>query len=112
MQIIDLELDHNNFYCPVTGSKILSEDSFDSCPSLQGLWTNHSEEPETLQGELEKLWKVYLEKLDEDDFHDVPEFLKSVDNNDFVAFAVTTGGMACGPVSSTVWLVIDMNHNA
>ena len=39
MQIIDLKLDHYNFYSPSTGGVILDGDMFyDNEPSLWGYW--------------------------------------------------------------------------
>ena len=37
------------------------------------------------------------------------KFLNEYDEPNYVAFEITTGGIACGPISSTVVLVINMD---
>lgn len=69
------------------------------------------DEPEINHSELEQLWKEYVSKTDQaDEFLEVPDFLASVSFENLVCFEITTHGMACGPVSSTVWFVIDMDY--
>ena len=36
-------------------------------------------------------------------------FLQSLDRPNWVAFEITTCGMACGPVWSTAWTVLDLS---
>jgi len=40
---------------------------------------------------------------------DVVVFLQSVDQPAWVAFEFTSCGMACGPVCSTAWTVLDLS---
>jgi hypothetical protein len=37
------------------------------------------------------------------------EFLKAYKAPTWAVFEITTSGMACGPVSSTVWMVVDLD---
>jgi hypothetical protein len=39
----------------------------------------------------------------------VVRFLQSLDPPNWVAFEITTCGMACGPVWSTAWTVLDLS---
>lgn len=116
MQIVELELNHYNFYCPATGHLILSDggDGTENAKSLKGLWVDEVFEEPTFKDEtFQKAWEEYYEKhLDEDtdfEFDILEKFLKETKNETWVCYKITTSGMACGPVSTTVWLVIDMD---
>ena len=114
MQIIKLDLSHNNFFCPVSGQQIVSKNSYQPSPAMAAMW--HSEIvdlPEIYNSELEQAWVKYVEKVEtDDDYLDVAEFIESNSIGSLVCFEITTHGMACGPISSTVWYVIDMDHDA
>ena len=108
MKIIDLDLDHSNFFCPATGAQITSSDAYEPSAAQVGMF--HYEVPEAPDIQhpgLQALWDAYAAKTEE---LDLDEFLASVDHGTWVAFKITTHGMACGPVSSTWILVIDMNY--
>ena len=63
-----------------------------------------------LAEELQPLWQAHLETQEAaDEGADVVCFLKSVERPNWVAFEITTCGMACGPVWSTAWTVLDLN---
>jgi hypothetical protein len=54
-------------------------------------------------------WAAHIAIQDAaDEGVDVVAFLKSVDQPGWVAFEITSCGMACGPVSSTTWTVLDL----
>ena len=36
MQIVDLDINEFNFYCPVTGTQVLSEDAYQPSPAQLG----------------------------------------------------------------------------
>ena len=46
----------------------------------------------------------------EDEFLDVAPFLQRVELPGWVAYEITMGGMACGPVWETTWTVLDLNE--
>ena len=102
-----------HFFCPATGQRITGPESYDPSPALVGAW--HSEgvdSPEIYHPELEERWNSYAEKTHEaDEFFDVPDFLSSTSLGNLVCFEITTCGIACGPSSSTVWYVIDMDYD-
>jgi hypothetical protein len=112
-----LDLDHFNFFCPATGVQILGDELCDdSVPSLMGYWVDLSfEDPVLKNPDLHAAWEsfssAYAEENEEDSpgHEDLTAFLKVYDAPNWAVFEITTSGMACGPVSSTVWLVIDLN---
>jgi hypothetical protein len=117
MNYNELELDHYNFFCPVTGVQILGESHCDeSAPSLKAYWVDEvMDEPVIKDPGLEAAWAQLLEKFEEDedgDFlmgDDLKKFLTNYVAPNWSVFEITTSGMSCGPTSSTVWLVIDLN---
>jgi hypothetical protein len=63
-----------------------------------------------LADELKPLWQAHLEEQKAaDEGADVVRFLQSVERPNWVAFEITTCGMACGPVWSTAWTVLDLS---
>ena len=117
MQIIELKLDHFNLFCPVTGERILSdEECNDGAKSLMGYWLDEFLfEPFIKDQNLEKAWEQELERLKKLDYlecdlwEEFELFLSNFQYHNWVVFKITHLGMACGPVSSTVWKVLDLN---
>lgn len=67
------------------------------------------EEPMNLSPELQAAWDVYAVRPEvEEDGVDVDAFLEGIEQDGHVALCVTSHGMACGPVSETVWVVLDL----
>jgi hypothetical protein len=111
MQRIELELDHHNFFCPVTGEQIMSEEDFTPSPALKicyidDLFVYVSDDLRPLL--TSKGIDVNEDPLyvDWDDFKAIQDELTS---NEFVMFEITNHGIACGPVSNTSYFCIDMN---
>lgn len=117
MQIVSLELNHLNFYCPATGEVILdSEHCNDNAKSLMGYWVNEDFYlPMFNNKALEIEFKNYLKQQElSDDFtlesETLEQFIKQYDEKNWVCFKITTGGIGCGgPMYSTVYMVIDMD---
>ena len=109
MQILDLNLSHNNFYCPVTGHRISGPQLYDSSPALVGMWLGDMlEEPEIKDTKLENSYDDYLKQIDkENGMWDIDEFLGGFENPDFVVFKITTDGVGHYP---TVWFAINMDY--
>ena len=64
MQIIDLNLSHNNFYCPATGHHIVGPQHYEPSPALVGMWhCEVLEEPEIYDSDLETSYKKYLKQI-------------------------------------------------
>jgi hypothetical protein len=96
MQIIELERDDWNFFCPATGRLVFTDDGEPNTPALRGSW-----------------WQEHLEAQEAaDEGADVVSFLRSLERPNWVAFEITTCGMACGPVWSTNWTVLDLGFEA
>ena len=81
MQLIQLERDDWNFFCPSTGQPV-SKDTGEPNVAIQDA---------------------------ADESVDVVAFLKSVDQPGWAACENTSCGMACGPVCSTTWTVLDLS---
>ena len=111
MQLIRLEHGHWNFFCPVTGAAMYSENGDITAETFRGSWHHEvPSEPLNLAPELVGPWDSYLEKVDVEDEHiDVTAFLESVDQPGWVAFELNSCGMACGPVWETTWTVLDLS---
>jgi hypothetical protein len=111
MQIIELERDDWNFFCPATGRPVFTDNGEANTPALRGSWCHEvPEEPMHLADELKPLWQAHLETQDAAyEGADVVSFLLSVEKPNWVAFEIATCGMACGPVWSTAWTVLDLS---
>ena len=112
MQLLRLEHGHWNFFCPVTGKEVYKEEDGFNAATFRGGW--HQEvptEPLNLAPELQPAWDAYLAEVEaEDGDLDVAAFLESVEQPGWVAFEITTCGMACGPVWETTWTVLDLSE--
>ncbi|MFN9602313.1 MAG: hypothetical protein ACK6A7_02565 [Planctomycetota bacterium] len=112
MQRVMLDLDHSNFYCPVTGKLIADDDSFEASPATVFTYVNEVGEFDTIAPELLAIWEQVEAETDEEDFDADPFeiFCQRIEDDSIVCFEITTHGFACGPVSSTVRIAINMNY--
>ena len=114
MQIVKLELAHFNFFCPVTGERILSEDCIYDAKSVKGYWFDSSiDEPTITNRKLAAEWKRYLKKNKESDLYTyelLEEFLAEYPEPYWIVFSLSDSGMGCGGTfSANLWIVIDLN---
>ncbi len=129
MQIIELELSHTNFYCPVTGEAISKDNEMvnEAAKSLKGYWVSEILlEPFIKDNQLKKAWETLVadceaaeekaenedSELDEAfilDIDRIVKFFKDYNTPTSVVFEITTSGLSHGPNSSTVWYVIEMD---
>lgn len=118
MQIIALELDHLNFFCPATGEQILSPtDCNEEAASLKGYWVDEVlYEPFLKDEQLKKDFEAFMQYHEEQEeyfslgFKELEHFFTEFDAPNWVVFKITTRGIGCGgPMCSTVYKVIDMN---
>ena len=111
MNIVDLNLDHYDFYCPVTGAKILADGEELPLPStVRALWVHEcAEDPIHLDPSLVKKWEAWEECKNEDDFvsEHINAFVGAIDEPNWVTFSIRTGG---GLLPERLTLIIDMNH--
>jgi len=115
MHHVQLDLSHDNFYCPVTGFHMLSEEHYDASPATLFVYIEDAGEFEWYSPELEKLEStINTEEIEdecEDGLSNIERFLAAIkDKLNLVVFTITTSGIACGPVSSTVHICIDMDY--
>ena len=110
MQVVHFERWDHRFHCPVTGKAVFSEIGEPQAPTIRGVWVHEvPDEPMALTSDLKMAWDAYLNGLDPDDYDiDIDAFLSSVEQEGWVAFCITSHGMACGPVSQTIWVVLDL----
>ena len=111
MQLIQLERDDWNFFCPATGQPVFKETGEANAPTLRGSWCHEvPEEPLFVAEDLLPEWEAHLAKQEAaEEGADVAAFLQAVDRPGWVAFQITTCGMACGPVWETTWTVLDLS---
>jgi hypothetical protein len=66
----------------------------------------------TILSELNEIWKGVEAEADDDDFATdfFEKFAEKLEGGAVVCFEITTFGMACGPVSFTVRIAINMNY--
>ena len=114
MQLIQLERNDWNFFCPTTGQPVFKDTGEPNASTVRGIWCHEvPDEPELLCEELQAQWAAHAAIQDAaDESVDVVAFLKSVDQPGWVAFEITSCGMACGPVCNTTWTVLDLERQA
>jgi len=116
MQIIKLDLSHDNFFCPVTGHHITSPEHYTPSPATLGMWHFEIlEDADVYDDALRLAWDNYWDALGDDDLPDVEAFLSidqaPMNNPNYVCFEILTTQMACGPIPQLMWFVIDMDYN-
>ncbi len=117
MQLLELELDHFNLYCAATGEVILEdcEPINEDALALKGYWIDElMSEPFIKDEKLQQSWDLFIKKHEEEhndfpNYSEIEAFLVNYDKPNWVIYKISTHGMACGPVWSTVWHVVDMN---
>lgn len=103
-------------YNPKTGEIIVGEECDDDAKSLKGYWLGgFLDEPHFNDETLRTAWEDYFEKLGNDNSDSINTwdvldgFLEEFDNPEWKAYEITSYGIACGPVSSTVIYIVDEN---
>jgi hypothetical protein len=110
------EFDSSNYklYNPVIGDTIVDEWCNDDSESLIAYWIDEVfSEPIMNNPVFRKAWEDFSEKYceenedDDPDYEVLGEFLRDYENPQWKVYEITSCGMACGPVSTTVWMVVD-----
>jgi hypothetical protein len=115
MNLFKLDVDDSlDFFCPRTGSLILGPEYFDPSPATAFVYIPEICEFETIEDGLEEIWDELEERYGEEEspWDLWGRFLQRVakDRPNVLVFAFTSHGMACGPVSSTVYVGIDFGY--
>jgi hypothetical protein len=115
MQIIHYDRWDHRMFCPVTGQPVFDENMEPAAPTFRALWIAEVMEAPTIAlPELAEAWATYVARVDasqdtdDEEWLDADEFLASVESTDLVAFRLTSHGIACGPISETIWAVLDL----
>ena len=116
MQIIKIERNSHDIFCPITGLPVADQMGEPVAPTARGIWVGEvMDQPFIWDEELQRCWDEYLdERFAEDDEEpiDAGAFLASLDAPGWVAFEITVCGFACGPVWSTSWTVLDLTDHS
>jgi hypothetical protein len=93
MKTLALNLNNDNFFCPVTGQRILGPETYQRSPTLIGVWWyDNIQEPELHDIELLAEWEAFRERRGH---FQMEEFWESVQNESWVAFILTNKGEGC-----------------
>jgi hypothetical protein len=111
MQELRLELSHLDFFCPVTGQRILSYESYAASPATVFTYLDELGDFEDVIPEFRTLFDEVQDDID-DHGAAFEGFKNRVENDSIVCFSITTRGMSCGPASSTVRIGINMDYVA
>ena len=114
MKCIEFDIDDSfGFFCPITGTPILGQDSFEPSEAMVFSYCQEAGCVDPYDDAASKVWEEMEEKESESCDFDAWEQFKekmSADNPYLVLFGFTSYGMGCGPVSSTIYVCIDFAH--
>ena len=114
MKCFEFDIDDSfKFFCPMTGTPIFGEDSFDPSKATAFVYCQEAGCVESCDDATAKVWEEMEEKKSDSYDFDVWELFKgkmSADNPYLVLFGFTSCGMNCGPTSSTIYVCIDFAH--
>lgn len=115
MNIFDLDIDPSfNFFCPITGSRILGDDHFEASPATVFVYCQEASDFDSLSEPYKSIWETIVDLGEDDDSCDDlwQRFCKQLaeEHPNVLIFGFTTHGMACGPVSSTIYIAIDFAY--
>ena len=110
MQNIELNLSHHNFYCPTTGKAIVSDEHFEPSNATLFAFLDDINEFIFIRDDLDLRGRA-LENDEGSADQLIGKLLENVDSTNFACYSITTSGMACGPVSSTIRIAVDMDYS-
>ena len=111
MNYCSFNLSHFNLFCPATGQVICSPTEMnEKAKSLRGFWISEVlDEPVIPDPKLKKVWAKLVRGVDLVDRTSLEKLLREYPEPNWCTFEVSTSGMACGPVSTTAWFVLDLD---
>ncbi|HUX59440.1 MAG TPA: hypothetical protein VMV77_20880 [Bacteroidales bacterium] len=114
MKLIELDYSDYKMYNPVKDETIVDEELFEDSESLIAYWVDEVLlEPFIKDPALKESWDDFIAKVEEETDGDTPDweeaqkFLEEYNAPNWIVYAITSSGIACGPVSSAVWHVVD-----
>jgi hypothetical protein len=115
MNLVEMDVDQSfTFYCPITGELILSPDRFEPSAATAFSFCPEAGDFDMARRSLRSLWRTLNDRYGDDEFF--PDLWRrfcrrlAKQKPEIVVFGFTSHGMACGPVSSTIYLGIDFSH--
>lgn len=115
MNSFDLDIDDDfNFFCPITGTQILGPDFFEPSDATVFTFSPEAGDFDSISEPYKSIWDEITEKHGEEEFGDElwERFCKRLteEHPNLLLFGFTTHGIACGPVSNTIYVAIDFAH--
>jgi len=115
MNIYELDIDDSfNFFCPITGTQILGPDFFEPSEATVFSFSPEACDFDSISEPYRSIWDAVARKHGEDDFGNElwNRFCKRLakEHPNLLIFGFTTRGIACGPVSNTIYIAIDFAH--
>ena len=114
MKIVELDYSDYKMYNPVNDDVIIDEELNEESESMIAYWVDEVLlEPFIKDPVLKESWDAFLAKVEEEtdgdtpDWEEVQKFLEEYDAPNWIVNAITSSGIACGPISNTVWHVVD-----
>lgn len=114
MKSVEVDLEDAKLFCPATGQQILSEEACKPSPATLFIYVEDENVFEFVRPEL----KVLADKVEETSWLDlengrpIDSLLSAISSAAAVDFVVKLSGIACGPVSTTVHIGVDLAHGS
>lgn len=112
MQEVELVLDHHDFFCPVTGQKIIGEDGeFNPSPAMVYCFVDPTEPMEYAKENVQELYNKFLKETDDDYYESYKKLVKEMNTQkteNYVVFSIQGNSpfASFGPSK----FCIDMNY--
>jgi hypothetical protein len=113
MIIYNLDYSEYKILNPVTNEKIVDEECNDDAKSLIAYWLDgYMSEPVINDAKLQEAWEAFAERYEEDNdespyWEHLYKFLVEYDSSEWIGYEITSYGIACGPICSTMLYVVD-----
>ena len=115
MNTFTLDIDDDfNFFCPITGEQILGPDFFEPSAATVFTFSPEAGDFDLIDQPYKSIWMRIEKKYGDGAFGD--ELWKRFRSRlakmhpNIMIFGFTTHGIACGPVSNTIYVAIDFAH--
>lgn len=117
MNLFELDIDDSfDFYCPVTGSQILGPEFFHPSPATVFTFSPEAGDFDSIDEPYKAIWDSIEEQFGEEEFGNElwSRFCKRLgkEHPNLLVFGFTSHGIACGPVSNTIYVAIDFAYGA
>jgi hypothetical protein len=112
MNIYQLDIDDSfNFFCPITGAQILGPDFFEPSGATVFTFSPEAGDFDSISEPYKSIWDEIEETYGDEEFGDElwERFCARLakEHPNLLLFGFTTHGIACGPVSNTIFVAID-----